>query len=189
MSTISVTWPSDGDTIDASDISTPGNTIVNAINGNLDSTNVSAGGLTPASLTSGTGSSWAWQSYTPTFANTTLGSGSVSGKYIQIGKTVFFRAKFTLGSGSAVGTGATVSLPVTSVAYGTSEPMIAQCMMVDTGTETYNGQASYSSTTTWLPTITVTNSTYGGARGTTSTQPHTWASGDILYVAGCYEAA
>lgn len=50
MGTISVTWPSDGDTIDASDVSTPGNTIVNAINGNLDSNNLANGAVTAAKI-------------------------------------------------------------------------------------------------------------------------------------------
>lgn len=42
MGTISLTLPSDGETIDAQDVNNPFNTIANAINGNLDSTNISS---------------------------------------------------------------------------------------------------------------------------------------------------
>ena len=50
MGTISVTVPNDGETIDASDVSTPINTIVNAINGNLDSNNIAASGVATANI-------------------------------------------------------------------------------------------------------------------------------------------
>jgi hypothetical protein len=42
MATISTSLPADGDTIDAADYNTPINTIVNVINGNLDSDNLAA---------------------------------------------------------------------------------------------------------------------------------------------------
>lgn len=50
MGTISITTPSDGQTIDASDVTTPLNTIVAEINGNLDSNNITDGGITSAKL-------------------------------------------------------------------------------------------------------------------------------------------
>lgn len=43
MSTINVSLPSDGQTIDASDVNSPINTIVAAINGNLDDDNIKSG--------------------------------------------------------------------------------------------------------------------------------------------------
>lgn len=43
MATISVSLPSDGQTIDAADYNTPINTIVNEINGNLDNANIKTG--------------------------------------------------------------------------------------------------------------------------------------------------
>lgn len=42
MSTISVSLPADGETIDVADYNTPINTIVNEINGNLDNSNIDA---------------------------------------------------------------------------------------------------------------------------------------------------
>lgn len=52
MSTVSVTLPSDGTTADVSDYNTPITTIVNAINGNLDSSNISS--LSGTKITAGT---------------------------------------------------------------------------------------------------------------------------------------
>ena len=63
MGTISVTLPSDGQTIDAADYNVPVNTIVSAINGNLDTNNLSAAaGITAAQLNfGGSGSGIWWQ--------------------------------------------------------------------------------------------------------------------------------
>lgn len=52
MGTISVSLPSDGTTADVSDYNTPINTIVTAINGNLDNANIS--GLSGTKITAGT---------------------------------------------------------------------------------------------------------------------------------------
>ena len=45
MPLISTTLPSDGTTIDAADVNTPFNDILNVVNGNIDSDNVATGGL------------------------------------------------------------------------------------------------------------------------------------------------
>jgi len=50
MATISVTLPSDGQTIDASDVNTPINTIINEINGSLDANNLASGAVTTTKL-------------------------------------------------------------------------------------------------------------------------------------------
>lgn len=54
MSTISVSLPSDGQTIDAADYNVPINTIVSLVNGNLDSNNISTGGIVGSNVASGT---------------------------------------------------------------------------------------------------------------------------------------
>lgn len=52
MATVTVSLPADGDTIDASDYNTPITTIVNELNGNLDSNNIKAGGVIATNLAS-----------------------------------------------------------------------------------------------------------------------------------------
>lgn len=112
MATISITTPSDGQTIDASDVATPLNTIVTEINGNLDSNNIAEGGVVPNSLTDGTGTSWSWSSWTPTYTNITVGNGTVTAKYIQIGKTVHGRFRLDCGSTTSIAANFRVTLPV-----------------------------------------------------------------------------
>ena len=59
--TISVTLPSDGDTIDASDVNNPINTIVNAINGGLNTDNLDpAAGIKAAQLNFGGSGAGIW---------------------------------------------------------------------------------------------------------------------------------
>lgn len=54
-----------------------------------------------------------WTAYTPTISGFTLGNGTVSGAYCQIGKTVFFHAALTIGSTTTIAAGPTFTLPVT----------------------------------------------------------------------------
>jgi len=61
----------------------------------------------------------AWQSYTPTWSSTgtppTLGNGTTTGRYCQVGKAVHFQWALTIGSTSTAGTGTyTISMPVTA---------------------------------------------------------------------------
>lgn len=56
MGTVSVSLPSDGETIEAADYNTPLNTIVNEINGNLDNNNIKSGAaISTAKLASDAG--------------------------------------------------------------------------------------------------------------------------------------
>lgn len=106
MSTISVTVPSDGETIDAADIATPLNTIVNDYNGNIDNSNIatlaaiSGTKLADSSIpiakiandTAQAADGWIKTSDTWTYASasTFLVSGDVTARY-----TAGTRLKFT----------------------------------------------------------------------------------------------
>jgi hypothetical protein len=131
--------------------------------------------------------SQSWKTYTPTFNNTTLGSGTVSGSYMQIGKTVYFRASFALGAGSAVGSSPNVTFPVTSVAP--SSGLIGWCYMVDTGVVGYTGYLQHSNTSVATLIACIASGTYVQASGLTSAIPFAWGNTDVMYVAGVYEAA
>ncbi len=79
---------------------------------------IAVGAVVPNNLQASTGSSWTWQTWAPTWTNLTPGNGTYSfAKFCQIGKTVFVRLAFVLGSTSSVGTAPTFTLPVTSVSY------------------------------------------------------------------------
>lgn len=187
MGTISVTWPSDGDTIDAADISTPGNTIVTAINGNLDSNNVTAGGLTPANLVSGTGTSWAWQSWTPTLTVIGGTAPTLDCKYVQIGKTVFCRIAITFVAGTTMGSGLpTLTLPVTAATHNATTYL---------GQVRYNttvnaqGFIRYATTTTVDMISCLASGTYLQEDGLSATVPGTWANTHKIVGTFVYEAA
>lgn len=195
----------------ASEVNDNFDTIYDDYNGNIDSSNLATnavvsasitdasvitakindGAVTPAKLTSGTGSSWSYQSWSPSYSNITVGNGTVTAKYVQMGKTVFFRFTFVLGGTSAIGTGPTISLPVTSVSYpGTAVRMpIGEGTHFDTSSgNSYPARARWASTTT-MTTIHFDGSSPEGYASDTSTSPFTWATGDEIHLQGFYEAA
>jgi len=195
LGTISLTLPSDGDTIEAADVNNPFNTIANTINGGIDSNNVTDGGLTPADLVSGTGSSWAWQSWTPSYTNFTIGNGTVNfAKYIQIGKTVFFTWKATLGTTTSMTDAVVVSLPVTVSAQFNFDvsPLIGHAGYHDASSGNfYPLILIYRTTGTGFGIGAIQSSgTYGVYNGITSAAvPVAVGTGDIIHATGFYEAA
>lgn len=140
------------------------------------------------------GSAWidivdlgAWRSWAPVLSNGFAnGNGVWSGaRYIQIGKTVHFKASFVSGTTTTYGSGMRVSLPITAVASEVGQ---------------FSGYVQRS--TTRYPILPLDfSSTYmtlmaSNAAGTYTTQvamsstiPHTWATGDQISISGSYEAA
>lgn len=131
------------------------------------------------------GSGTAWSSWTPTWTNFTIGTGTNDCKYQQFGKTVFFRLLTTLGGTSSMGTAPTFTLPVTSIAVPDTVFPIAWGAIYN-GSGTYSAYSNWSTTTTALLRYYDTNS--NGA-GVTSTTPGTWASGYKILMTGVYQAA
>ncbi len=124
-----------------------------------------------------------WASYTPTLGGATLGNGSATGAFVQIGKTVAFRAQFTLGSTSTVTGNFTISLPVTAsngnfVATGTIE---------DSGTARLPAMC-FGQTTSVLVYAIGTDTTFAYFRPFSATVPFTWTTGDFILVSGVYQA-
>lgn len=144
--------------------------------------------ITPEKLLAGTGTSWAWQSWTPTLTNLTLGNGTVTAKYRQIGKTVHFHFTFTWGTTSAVSGTPTFSLPVTAVAQNVYI-IIGRCTLNDTGTRQFLGFVNQASTTTANIFAEASDVSFSYAFGITSTIPFTWTNTDVMTASGTYEAA
>lgn len=134
-------------------------------------------------------SSWAWQDWIPSYTNFNAGNGTLSyAKYLQIGKTVFFRIRFILGSTSAVTGGLIFSLPVTASANHNSES-IGQATISDIGTRDFACSVVISGTTGGGIIIHPIVATYLDRDGTDATKPMIWAAGDIWSAQGMYEAA
>lgn len=214
MGNISVSLPSDGTSADVSDYNTPLTTIVNAINGGLDNANIASGAaiatsklaedegigtsriadgsVTPEKLSTGAGTSWAWQSWTPTWTNLTVGNGTLTAKHTRVGGTVIARLTLVLGSTSSVGTQPEFTLPVTAASYpltATVVDPVGRVVILDAGTTTFYGSVLMASTTKCRLIVETANATYVSAADITSTVPMTWTTNDGLSVFVIYEAA
>ena len=122
----------------------------------------------------------AWTAYTPTLLNMTLGNGTVTAAYSQVGKIVSYRAKVVLGSTSSISADAAIGGPVTpKVVVSNADAWIGNAAYIDvSASQWYQG---------------FTKGVYLGYPGlygyVAATVPFTWASGDVIHVNGTYEAA
>ena len=164
-----------------------------------DGTGIADGTIKPNHLvtSSSTANTWAWDTYTPTLANTTLGNGTVVGKYIKIGRFVQFYASFRLGTTSAVGTAPTVTLPVTASATafdaGSGSVRIGISSFEDNAISSHEGftliAATTASATVAVPIVITTGGTYASTSAITALIPFTWGTSDVLRITGSYESA
>ena len=134
----------------------------------------------------------AWQSWTPTLTNITLGAGgTITGAYTQIGKYVAARLSIVLGTAGALTGTALFTLPVTSVSYpgtATAQPL-GWAEMLDVGVKQYAGLVVWASTTTAGVAVQDSSGTYLSTAGTSATVPFTFGVGDEINCQFFYEAA
>jgi hypothetical protein len=125
-----------------------------------------------------------WTTWTPTLNNLTLGNGTVTARYRQIGKTIEAYFKFTLGSTSAVGSGPTFSLPANH-----SQPSISgTCAYEDSGVG--HGPMNYLLAGNLCYVFALNaGGTYLTYSTPTATVPVTWGTNDSIIVQFTYEAA
>ena len=202
MATINPATVTDGETIDASDLNNPINTIADEINGNLDAENlannavttakIAAGAVTPNSLLASTGSSWVWQAWTPTLSVLDEGNGTIVARYTQIGKTVHFRFHLTMGSsGTAQGTNCKFSLPVPAHSSVQHTLMPLGNIHIFAGTSYAPGLLTYSDTDQAQFRFFKDDALSGAAYvESTDTIPGTFTDdGEEWFAEGSYEAA
>ena len=165
--------------------------------GAVTSTAIAAGAVQPQALISGTGTTWVWQSWTPTFTNFTQGNATISAVYIQMGKITFYQISIKLGSSSSMGTNPIFSLPTTAagtyangpsvtigsggMALGVSDAVILARAQLSSSTSAdiiYESGAENVSYTQYAPVE------YGGP---TSTIPFTWTTGSCIDLSGFYQ--
>lgn len=166
---------------------------LNTVNSVITS-NITDSSVTPAKLQTGTGNGWAWQAWTPSFTNLTIGAGGTYiARYTQIGKFVRCYFRFVFGTGSAVGPSPSFTVPVTanSTTYDvTKNNIIGVVEIEDAGVANYTGVTMFAaSLTAATPFVTLTGSTYAGFNGLGATIPFTWGIGDYMSVWFEYEAA
>lgn len=126
-----------------------------------------------------------WNAYTPALGNFTAGNGVATGKYLQFGKLVIFRAEFVFGTTSAAATAMpSLSLPVT--ADITVGPTIVGSFYDKSALNHYTASVSLTTSTAVLIGVLGTSGLRSNA---STTSPFTWASTDIIRCSGIYEAA
>lgn len=129
-----------------------------------------------------------WKAYTPSWTaasvNPSLGNGSITGRYVQLGKQVLVRANITSGTTTTYGSGQyRISLPVNSnTSYG---EQYIPCRVYNTSL-VYVGQANIGNGTYGF--LQVHNG--GAILNVTNTSPSTWSgAGNLFSFEGSYEAA
>ena len=133
----------------------------------------------------------AYAAWTPTFTNLTVGNGTLSGQYVQIGKMVHAYLNLTFGSTTAI-TGAVqvTGLPVAPVSTTAAVNAIVQSNYSDaTGNKFWGSSHANNNNTTriWLSPMTVSGSYILSNADLSSTVPFTWATSDVLSVAMIYQ--
>jgi hypothetical protein len=131
-----------------------------------------------------------WQTWSPTLSvGWANGNGVWTAKYAQLGKLVFVRGRFVLGSTTTKGTGLVVSLPVTAAANQTFT-VNAGLNFATVAAAATNLLMGYLTGTNALSLFAIgTAGTYANRAQITATIPGTWATGDEINFAFTYEAA
>lgn len=118
-----------------------------------------------------------WTSYTPTVTNFTLGDGTLTGKYTQVGNITVVRVDIIFGSTSAFTAAITVSFPVTMITG--SSFMVGSGEAIDVSTsQSWFVRNRLASSTTFAPLV----SEGAAAAVIQATAPFTWATGDELHL-------
>jgi hypothetical protein len=133
----------------------------------------------------------AWVTWSPTLTNLTLGNGTVTAKYWQLGKTIHYRFKFMLGSTSAVGTSPRFTLPATVHAdYVGDADRVGIAFLVDSGVAFYDGVPWYRGSNNLIEFMALNAAGATASLVTvTATVPFTWGTSDALVAYGTYDAA
>ena len=164
-----------------------------------DGSGIGTSAITPEKLLSGAGTSWSWQTYTPSWSSSgtqpAIGNGTLTGSYVKIGKVVIFEMYFKAGSTTTFGTGNF---------YWTFP--VAEDSMYQTATvnRSFHGGGYFerNSIQGYGSAHGFTNGTVGsgkfsigytGTNGQASiisqTAPFTWSNGDYINFSGYYKAA
>lgn len=134
--------------------------------------------LESASWTNQTGTTWYTQN-----GGESIGNGSITSYYIQLGKVVFWQFYISFGSTTNFGSGEfRFTTPVTAATNATQQAGAAR--LYDTNTTTSRAGAAIIGNAGFAAV------TFDGATAAvSSTNPWTWATGDLITFGITYEAA
>jgi len=130
----------------------------------------------------------AWTSYTPTLYFSSVGNGTIAGRYMRINDLIVVEISFTLGSTSTIATGHRYSLPV-SPADSTTGWFHAQSVFYDASAgKDYIGSAVANDAGGNIrPVVFEVSATYvDDAENMSVNTPFTWATGDFTMTKAIY---
>ena len=130
-----------------------------------------------------------WTAYTPTESGMS-GTHTTTAYYMQIGKTVWFHIRVTMGATMTMST-VTFSFPVAPSANVTQRDVLGSCRATDvSASKAWFGQTLVNAGPLIAPAV-PTSSADNTSSPITGTIPFgvAWASGDVLTLNGFYEAA
>ncbi|MHB9862195.1 hypothetical protein [Streptomyces sp. YIM S03343] len=132
----------------------------------------------------------AWTPYTPAWTATTtnpvIGNGTLTGRYMKIGRNVLCNINLVAGSTTTFGSGNySFSLPVAAASSGVS--VVGSSMLL--GTDRWNGTIVVSSAATTVGAFIPISATNTRSDFLTATRPETLASGAQVRLTFMYEAA
>ena len=130
--------------------------------------------------------SYAWQTWTPSYLNLTVGNGTVTSKYVKIDKTVTAYWKIVFGSTTSISGNVYLSLPLDAVTDNTYTSMgVAQA-----GNNDYMF-SGYPVSNRWYLRCLIASATYVYPAVISSTVPNTWSHtySDFIALWATYEVA
>ena len=129
-----------------------------------------------------------WTSWTPTLSSGfSNGNATTVGRYLKIGKSIFYWGAITFGTTTVKGAIMKLSVPVPATSA------IAACALTSIFGSPNGTQMLFTplqDTVSIFEAVTMTSSmAYVGSAQTTATVPFTWGTGDVVRYGGTYEAA
>lgn len=156
----------------------------------VGATAIANAAVQPQKLVASTGTGWAMSSWVPTLGGATLGNGVVEARYIQIGKLVYCRFRFTLGTTSAITGDMSITLPVTAIASytGAAQHAAGNIYMTPAGSPFF-GLILVTDTTHAFIEAQLASGTYVAPQSLSASIPAVWASTNWMAGEFWFEAA
>jgi hypothetical protein len=141
-----------------------------------------------ADSTASTGLAWdgGWTTFTPTVTGNsafTLGNGTLTGRYVKVGKTITAVVHLVCGTTTVLPTTYTIfQVPLTAA----NTYSVGSSIYEDSGGSNYTGQVGFFGTGQFLP---YTPTATAASDFVSGTKPFTWGTGDVIRFTITYEAA
>jgi hypothetical protein len=125
-----------------------------------------------------------WFNYTPSWINLTVGNGTLTAKFMVVGRLVSVRLYLVFGSTTSItASGVFVSVPIP---VGAGQNVGGNAILTDTGSANYASVLSHSGGHFFINVLDSAG-TYVFHAALSATAPFTWVATDIISLLGMYE--